>query len=59
MTPGLSHLDGTIVKPTWINITNDENGNNMRATVIIPNRSPVAFEMVCPDELASAFPTSC
>ncbi len=48
MTPGLSHLDGTIVKPTWINITNDENGNNMRATVIIPNRSPVAFEMVCP-----------
>ncbi len=59
MTAGLNHLDGTIVKPTWINITNDENGNNMKATVIIPNRSPVAFEMVCPDALASAVLTSC
>lgn len=44
-TPGLRLLEGTVVKPTWIGLEPDDNGNNMRATTIIPNRSVVSFEL--------------
>ncbi|KAK3902466.1 hypothetical protein C8A05DRAFT_44120 [Staphylotrichum tortipilum] len=43
--PGLKHLDGTTVKPTWISLEADANGNNFKADVSIPNLSHVAFEL--------------
>jgi hypothetical protein len=43
--PGLRMLEGTVVKPDWIGLDPDENGNNFRATVTIPNRSLVSFEL--------------
>lgn len=36
---GLNHLDGTVVEPTGISLT------DFNATVTIPNKSPVAFEL--------------
>ncbi|KAK3298821.1 uncharacterized protein B0H64DRAFT_83148 [Chaetomium fimeti] len=44
-TPGLRMLEGTVVNPEWIGIESDENGNNFRATTIIPNHSRVSFEL--------------
>ncbi|AEO54476.1 hypothetical protein MYCTH_2297089 [Thermothelomyces thermophilus ATCC 42464] len=43
--PGLRGLNGTVVKPTWVSLKPDEKGNNFRATTVIPNRSPVSFEL--------------
>ncbi|KAL1840800.1 hypothetical protein VTJ49DRAFT_7699 [Mycothermus thermophilus] len=42
---GLNKLAGTRVEPTWISLTPDENGNNFRANVFIPNPSVVSFEL--------------
>jgi hypothetical protein len=44
-TPGLRLLEGTVVNPDWISNEPDDNGNNMRATTIIPNHSVVSFEL--------------
>jgi hypothetical protein len=43
--PGLNHLAGMKVEPTWIALEDDERGNNFKAKVFIPNRSLVAFEL--------------
>jgi len=42
---GLRGLDGTVVTPTWVSLTNDENNNNFKANVTIPNTSRVEFDL--------------
>jgi hypothetical protein len=37
-----------VVTPTWVSLTNDENNNNFKANVTIPNTSRVEFDLVCP-----------
>lgn len=43
--PGLHHLAGIKVEPTWISTEEDDKGNNFRAKVFIPNHSRVAFDL--------------
>lgn len=43
---GLGNLDGTTVPNSSVSLTADADGNNFFGTVVIPNRSPVAFEIV-------------
>ena len=44
--PGLSNFNGTTVPESTISITPDDNGDNFKGTVTIPNRSLVTFEIV-------------
>ena len=53
MKPGLHHLRGIRVEPTWISTKLDENDNNFKANVFIPNHSRVAFDLVSPPDPTS------
>lgn len=43
---GLGNLDGITVPNSTVALTPDADGNNFFGTVVIPNRSPLAFEIV-------------
>lgn len=53
---GLSNFDGTTVPNSTVSLTADAQGDNFFGTVIIPNRSPITFEIVSGPQPAACLP---